>query len=120
MRLKQQFFGVLQIMTSSLDDRKQAFENKFKMDEETRFKINAKAVKLMGFWAAAQLGLTGAEAEAYADEVVDADFEEPGNQDVFRKVQKDFALKGMDVTTHHLENQFNIHFEEARKALMEG
>lgn len=107
-------------MTSSLDDRQQAFENKFKMDEETRFKINAKAVKLLGFWAAAQLGMTGAEAEAYADEVVDSDFEEPGNQDVFRKVQKDFALKGMDVTTHHLENQFNIHFEEARKALMDA
>jgi hypothetical protein len=105
---------------TSLDDRKQAFENKFKMDEEFRFKINARAVKLMGLWAAEQLGMSGAEAEAYAGEVVDADFEEPGNQDVFRKVQKDFALKGMDVTLHHLENQFNVHLEEAKKALMES
>lgn len=106
---------------TSLDDRKQAFENKFKMDEEFRFKVNARAVRLMGLWAAEQLGFGGgAEAEAYADEVVDADFEEPGNQDVFRKVQKDFALKGMDITLHHLENQFNIHLEQAKKSLMEG
>lgn len=103
---------------SSLDDRKQAFENKFKMDEEFRFKVNARAVKLLGYWAAEQLGITGAEADAYAEEVVESDFEEPGNQDVFRKVQKDFALKGMDVTIHHLENQFNVHLEEAKKSLM--
>ncbi|MFN7114080.1 MAG: DUF1476 domain-containing protein [Alphaproteobacteria bacterium] len=105
---------------SSLDDRKQAFENKFKMDEEFRFKVNSRAVKLLGYWAAEQLGITGAEADAYAEEVVDSDFEEPGNQDVFRKVQKDFALKGMDVTLHHLENQFNVHLEEAKKSLMAG
>jgi hypothetical protein len=105
---------------SSLEDRKQAFENKFKMDEEFRFKVNARAVKLLGYWAAEQLGMSGAEADAYAEEVVESDFEEPGNQDVFRKVQKDFALKGMDVTIHHLENQFNVHLEEAKKSLMQG
>lgn len=73
-------------MTSTLDDRKNAFENKFKHDEELRFKVNSKAVSLFGLWAAQQLGITGAAAEAYADEVVDSDFDEPGIQDVLRKI----------------------------------
>lgn len=104
-------------MTSSFDDRQKAFENKFKVDEEFRFKVNAKAVKLFGHWVAAQLGLTGADAEAYAEEVVDSDFDEPGIQDVLRKVQADFKKKGMDVTTHHLENEFKPHLAKAMKEM---
>ena len=105
-------------MVSSLDDRQKAFENQFKMDEEMRFRVNARTVRLMGLWAAQQIGLADAEAEAYADEVVEADFSEPGSQDIFRKIQADIALKGMDVTTHHLENQFSTHLDEARKSLI--
>lgn len=105
-------------MTASFDDRQKAFENKFKMDEEFRFKVNARAVHLFGLWAAKQLGLSGADAEAYANDVVDSDFDEPGIQDVLRKIKKDFAAKGMDVTDHHLENEFRPHLEAAKKALM--
>ncbi len=102
----------------SFNEREQAFENKFKMDEELRFKVNAKAVHLFGLWAAKQLGLSGADADAYADEVIDSDFAEPGINDVLRKVKKDFAAKGMDLSEHHLENEFNLCLQEARKIFM--
>lgn len=105
-------------MADSFDDRQKAFENKFKMDEETRFRVNSRAVQLFGLWAAKQLGMSGADAEAYADEVVDSDFEEPGIKDVLRKVIKDFKAQGMDVSEHHLEKQFDVHLEEAKKALL--
>ncbi len=104
-------------MTSSFDDRQKAFENKFKVDEEFRFKVNARAVKYFGQWAAQQLGLSGEAADKYAEEVVDADFDEPGIMDVVRKVKKDFAAKGMDVTEHHLENEFKPHQARAMQEL---
>jgi hypothetical protein len=102
-------------MPNSFEDRQKALENKAKMDEEALFKLNAKAVKLFGLWAAGQLGLRGTEASAYADEVVDSDFDEPGIQDVLRKVKKDFDAKGIDANLNHLEKQFNRHLDEARK-----
>lgn len=104
-------------MTSSFDDRQKAFENKFKMDEEFRFRVNARAVRLFGMWVAKQLGMSGKEAEAYSEEVVDADFDEPGIQDVLRKVQADFKAKGMDMTAHHLENEFKPFLEQAKREL---
>jgi hypothetical protein len=105
-------------MTASFDDRQKAFENKFKHDEELRFKVQSKAVRLFGLWAAGQLGKKGAEAETYADEVLDADFEEAGIKDVLRKVGKDFAAKGLQMTEHHLENEFNVHLAAAKKAML--
>jgi len=102
---------------TSFDGREKNFEAEFKLDEEQRFRVKARAVRLMGLWAAQQIGLSGADAEAYADQVVEADFEEAGNDDFLGKIRKDFGLKGMDVTLHHLENQFVIHLEEARKSL---
>lgn len=101
-----------------LDDRKQAFENKFKMDEEFRFKVQSRAVRLLGMWIAGQLGLEGAEAVAYADEVVESDMHEPGVKDVFCKVMADLSARGIDMTEHHIETQFSIHMEEAKKAMM--
>jgi hypothetical protein len=101
---------------STFDNREQAFENKYAKDEEFRFKVNAKAVKLFGLWAAGQLGKTGDAAAAYADEVVDSDFDEPGIQDVLRKVKKDFAAKGVETSDHKLETQFQLHLNEAKKA----
>lgn len=105
-------------MTSSFDDRQKAFENKFKHDEELRFKVQSKAVRQFGLWAAGQLGKKGPEAETYADEVLDADFETHGVQDVIAKVKKDFAAKGIDMTAHHLENELNVHLAAAKKAMM--
>ena len=77
---------------SSFDDRETSFENKFKHDKELEFKATARRNKLLGLWAAELLGISGAEAEAYAKSVVVADFEEAGDEDVLRKVKNDFAL----------------------------
>lgn len=76
---------------TTFDQRKDAFENKFALDEELRFKATARRNKLLGLWAAAKLGKSGAEAEAYAKSVVIADFEEAGDEDVVRKVKSDFS-----------------------------
>ena len=78
---------------TTFDKREEGFEKKFAHDEELRFKASARRNKMLGLWAAEKLGLTGAEADSYAKEVVAADFEEPGDQDVFRKIRKDLDAK---------------------------
>ncbi len=83
-------------MTTSFDKREEGFEKKFAHDEELRFKAYARRNKLLGLWAAELLGKSGAEAEAYAKEVVLADFEEPGDDDVLRKVVKDLEGKASE------------------------
>ena len=80
---------------TTFDKREEGFEKQFAHDEELRFKAMARRNKLLGLWAASVLGKSGAEAEAYAKEIVMADFEEPGEDDVFRRVQKDLASKGI-------------------------
>jgi hypothetical protein len=80
---------------TTFDKREEGFEKKFAHDEELRFKATARRNKMLGLWAAEKLGLAGAEAEAYAREVVLADFEEPGDGDVFRKVRGDLDAKGL-------------------------
>jgi hypothetical protein len=85
-------------MTTTFDKREDGFEKKFAHDEELRFKASARRNKLLGMWAAEKLGLSGGEAEAYAKEVVMADFEEAGNHDVFRKIRKDFDGKKLAIS----------------------
>ena len=80
---------------SSMRDRQEGFEKKFAMDEDLKFKAMARRNKLLGLWAAEKLGKTGADADAYAKEVVCADFEEAGDNDVFRKVRADFDAAGV-------------------------
>lgn len=82
-------------MTTTFDKRKEGFEMQFAHDEELRFKAMARRNKLLGLWAAGVLGKSGADAEAYAKEVVLADFEEAGDNDVVRKVTNDLASKGI-------------------------
>jgi len=74
---------------NTFKDRQKAYESKFAFDEEMSFKAQARANKLLGQWAAEKLGLSGENASSYALEVVKSDFEEPGQEDVFRKVIKD-------------------------------
>jgi len=81
-------------MTTTFDKREEGFEKKFAHDEELRFKAMARRNKLLGLWAAGILGKSGADAEAYAKEVVLADFEEAGDNDVLRKVVADLTPKG--------------------------
>ncbi|MEO8685931.1 MAG: DUF1476 domain-containing protein [Devosia sp.] len=82
---------------SGFDDRKKGQEAKFAFDAETRFKAEARRNKLLGIWAAELLGLTGDDAKTYAAEVVAADFEEAGDEDVFRKVSADLKAKNIAI-----------------------
>ena len=87
---------------TTFDKREEGFEKQFAHNEELRFKANARRNKLLGLWAAAKLGMAGAEADAYAKEVVLADFEEAGDDDVFRKVRRDFDAKGVTESDHQI------------------
>lgn len=102
---------------TSFDDRKDAFEKKHAHDEEQSFKATARRNKLFGLWIAGQLGLTGDQAEAYAKEVVAADFEEAGDADVLRKVQTDLKAKGVEISEHRLQGRLAELLVEARAQL---
>jgi hypothetical protein len=83
---------------TTFDKREEGFEKKFALDEEQKFKAEARRNKLLGLWVAGQLGLSGDDANAYAREVVAAEFEEAGDADVVRKVMGDLTAKGIAVT----------------------
>lgn len=100
---------------TTFDDRKDAFEKKHAHDEELAFKATARRNKLLGLWVAEQLGLSGDAAEAYAKEVVAADFEEAGDEDVVRKVMGDLQAKKADVSEHRLRGKMSELMEVARK-----
>ena len=87
---------------TTFDKRQEGFEKKFAHDEELQFKAGARRNKLLGLWAAEKMGLAGAEAEAYAKSVVVADFEEAGDDDVFRKIRKDLDAKGVEQSDHQI------------------
>ncbi len=87
---------------SGFDKREEGFEKKFAHDEELRFKAMARRNKLLGNWVAERLGLAGADAEAYAKAVVMADFDEAGDEDVFRKVRADLDAKKVAVSDEEL------------------
>jgi hypothetical protein len=78
---------------TTFDKREDGFEKKFAHDEELQFKATARRNKLIGLWAAAKLGLSGPEADAYAKDVVVSEFEEAGDEHIFRKIRKDFDAK---------------------------
>ncbi|HEY6632997.1 MAG TPA: DUF1476 domain-containing protein [Rhizobiaceae bacterium] len=88
---------------SDFSDREKGFERKFVMDEELRFKATVRRNKLVGLWAAEKLGKSGADAEAYAKEVVAADFEEAGDHDVVRKIKGDFDAAGVSQSEHQIQ-----------------
>ncbi len=87
---------------TTFDNRKDTAEKKFAHDAELQFKASARRNKLLGLWVAGQLGKDGAEADAYAKSVVMSDFEEAGDEDVFRKVAKDLAAGKVEVSEHVL------------------
>ncbi|MFM7345664.1 MAG: DUF1476 domain-containing protein [Tagaea sp.] len=101
---------------TAFDDRKSAFENKFKHDQELQFKVNARRNKLVGLWAAEKLGKTGPDAEAYAKEVVASDFEKAGDDDVIEKLEKDLGAK---VTRAEIKAQLEHFLPAAKKQIME-
>ncbi|MCZ8314481.1 DUF1476 domain-containing protein [Phreatobacter sp.] len=87
---------------STFDQRQEGFEKKFAHDEELRFKATARRNKLLGLWAAELMGKTGADAEAYAKSVVMSDFEEAGDDDVFRKVKADLDAANAGQSEHQI------------------
>jgi len=99
-------------MTTGMDDRRDAFEKKFALDAELRFKAEARRNKLLGLWAADQLGKKDADAEAYAKEVVAADFEEACDEDVFRKVRADFDAASVSVADEVIREKMFTFLEE--------
>lgn len=92
---------------SGFKDRENAFEAKFKHDEELRFKVMVRRNKLLGLWAADLLGLSGDDAAAYAKEVVRSDFEKPGDDDVLEKVLGDLQAKGVEASTHSVRKHMD-------------
>jgi hypothetical protein len=103
---------------ASFDDRKKGFEEKYKHDKELAFKVNARRNKLLGLWAAQELGVPAAEAEAYAKSVVMADFEKPGDDDVVEKILADAKAKGVDISEHRVRKHMNDLLEAARQQIM--
>jgi hypothetical protein len=93
---------IRETVMTTFDKRQEGFEKKFAHDEEMRFKAEARRNKLLGLWAAEKLGKSGAEAEAYAKTVVAADFQEAGDEDVFRKVRADFDAGKVDQSDHQI------------------
>lgn len=88
---------------TTFDNRKDSFEKKFAHDEELRFKATARRNKLLGQWAAGLLGKSGADADAYAKTVIMADFEEAGDDDVYRKVKADLDAGGVTQSEHQVK-----------------
>ena len=99
---------------TSFDNRENAFENKFAHDEKVDFTIEAHLSKLYGLWAAEKLGLDGADAQTYAMQVVEANLEEPGFQDIIRKVRADFDEKNLDISDHVMEAELDICLKKAK------
>jgi hypothetical protein len=87
---------------TTFDKRQEGFERKFAHDQELRFKAEARRNKLLGLWAAEKLGLSGTDAETYAKSVIHADFKEPGDEDVFRKIRQDFDAKQVNQSDHQI------------------
>jgi len=100
---------------STFDDRENAFESKFAHDSEMQFKAEARRNKLLGLWAADLMGKTGDEADAYAKEVIKSDFEEAGDEDVFRKVSGDLGTLADETT---IREKMTALLGEAKAQLM--
>jgi hypothetical protein len=105
---------------TTFDKREEGFEKKFAHDEELRFKANARRNKLLGHWAAEKLGLTGAEAEAYAKAVVMVAFEQAGDDDVFRKLRDDLQAKGVALSDHQIRRTMDEMMSQAVAQIKAG
>jgi hypothetical protein len=106
---------------TTFNDREDAFEKQFAHDEQLRFKATARRNKLLGLWAAGKLGLSGAEADAYAKEVVMSDFEEAGDDDVLRKVRGDLESAGVgSVSDIDIRSRMDALLAQAAQEIKEG
>ncbi|MGE5723147.1 MAG: DUF1476 domain-containing protein [Sphingomonadales bacterium] len=105
---------------TTFNDREQAFEAKYARDQELQFKIAARRNRLLGAWAAELMGLTSVEAEAYAKDVVRADFEEAGDEDVVRKLLGDLTSAGVEIDEARIRDAMHQKQVEARRQFIEA
>ena len=105
---------------TTFDDRERAFENMYARDQEMQFKILARRNRLLGQWAAGLMGLTEVEAESYAKDVVRADFEEAGDEDVIRKILGDLTSAGVDCDEARIREALEHKSVEARRQMIEA
>ena len=105
---------------TQFDDRERAFETKFAHDEDMKFRITARRNRLLGEWAARQMGLTDAESESYAKDVIRADFEEAGDNDVIRKVLGDLTAAGIEIDEEQIAEALRNKEIEARRQIIEA
>ncbi len=103
---------------TTFDDREKALENKFSHDMELQFKARARKNKMLGLWAAGLLGKKGADAEAYARDIVMADFEQPGEHDVIHTLMHDLAAAGQPHEEHTIRKQGDRFLVEATRQVM--
>ena len=105
---------------TQFDDRERAFEAKFAHDEEMRFRITARRNRLLGEWAARRMGLTEAESESYAKDVIRSDFEEAGEHDVIRKVLGDLTAAGVEIDEDKVVEALRNKEIDARRQIIEA
>lgn len=105
---------------TTFDDRGQGFESKFALDQEQEFKAIARRNRLLGEWAADKMGLADESRADYARAVVKSDFEQPGDEDVFRKVMGDFTASGMKVSEGELRSKMDELMAVAREQIKSG
>ncbi len=103
---------------TTFDDRERSFEKKFEHDQELQFKVKARRNKMLGLWAAGLLGKSGADAEAYAKEIVMADFEKPGDSDIVHKLMRDLAAAGKPMEDHAIRKQAERLLPAAKQQVM--
>jgi len=90
---------------NKFDERKKSFESKFQMDQELQFKVQARSNKYLAEFASSKLGKTEKEKQDYIQELIKADMEEPGQEDVFRKIKKDFQIASIHIEDSEIRNQ---------------
>jgi hypothetical protein len=105
---------------TTFDDRERAFETMYARDQEMQFKVIARRNRLLGSWAAELMGLTAVEAESYAKDVVRADFEEAGDEDVIRKLLGDLTSAGVDIDEARIRDALEQKAIEARRQFIEA
>jgi hypothetical protein len=103
---------------TTFNEREKAFEKKYEHDQDLKFKVNARKNKMLGLWAAGLMGKSGADAEAYAKDVVLADYEKPGDSDVIEKLAKDLAAAGKPMEEHAIRKQAERLAAEAKEQFM--
>ena len=103
---------------STFDDREKQFEAKFQHDQELQFKVTARRNRLLGEWAGELMGLSGDDLASYAKEVVQSDFDEPGDDDVLQKVKGDLNGKNVELTDHQVRKQMDDLLAVAKQQVM--